>query len=148
MEEVAERKEVTVSELDELCKRAYELDIAYEEIAAKLKAINQETDGVHAKILAHFDQTDKDKYVVKDVGTFYKDRRWSVKVPQGDERLKFFDYLKQRDIFESMITVNSQTLNAFVKKEVEVQLEAGVVDFKMPGIEEPKLTTTLRLRKV
>lgn len=60
----------------------------------------------------------------------------SARVPKTREaRESFFDYLKQQGVYDSMITVNSRTLNSWVKAESESQLEQGNVDFRVPGIE-------------
>jgi hypothetical protein len=46
-----------------------------------------------------------------------------------------------------MISVNSQTLNSFAKKELEAAKETGDIDFKIPGLGEPTLTEMIALRR-
>ena len=54
--------------------------------------------------------------------------------PDDIAREKFFNYLKGKGVFEQMITINSRTLNAFAKVELETANEEGVLDFQIPGL--------------
>jgi hypothetical protein len=59
----------------------------------------------------------------------------SAKVPKiPEDRKKFFDYLKEREIFEDMITVHSATINTFVSDEEKAATERGEIDFQIPGL--------------
>lgn len=74
--------------------------------------------------------------------------RTSVKTPKGNaERALFFDYLRERGVYEELRTVNSQSLNAFYKSELELALDRGEVDFSIPGITEVLVVPKLSLRK-
>ena len=53
---------------------------------------------------------------------------------EGDQ---FFAYLKDRGLFDSVITVNSQTLNKLYRTELEAAFGRGEIDFQFPGIEPP-----------
>lgn len=66
------------------------------------------------------------------------------RVPQTQEdKAAFFDYLKQRGVFMDLVSVNSQTLNSFVK--AERTLSGGGDDFTLPGLSEPTETVRLHL---
>lgn len=81
------------------------------------------------------------------LGKFTLVSRTSVKVPKTEEeRAEFFEYLRSRGIFDSMITVNSQTLNAWYRAEEEAQLASGVVDFQVPGLAPPVTFTQMQVR--
>lgn len=72
----------------------------------------------------------------------------SVRVPKDPEsKQAFFEYLRKRDMFDALATVNSQTLNSWYREEESLALERGEFDFKVPGIGEPSVYTELRLRR-
>jgi len=77
----------------------------------------------------------------------------TLKNPQGDAKLAFFEELKKRGQFDDLISVNSKTLNAWYKKEFgvsiddqgEIVYENGVPE--VPGLEFPTITEQLRITK-
>jgi hypothetical protein len=71
--------------------------------------------------------------------------RTSVKTPKTPEdKEAFFAYLKNRNLYDSMISVNSQTLNSLYKAELEEATERGDMDFAIPGIKEVTINQQLR----
>lgn len=153
--DVGKAPPVTVTELQKLCAEACVLQDEIEEATAKwITPRATRLKEVQSKIQAHMEQSELEKFIVKGYGTFSVQSNFSVKVPGTEEhREAFFAYLKERGIFESMITVNSATLNAWYKQElaaIAAKAEAGEdvdPDFKIPGIEEPKDFNVLRFRK-
>lgn len=74
--------------------------------------------------------------------------RTSVKTPKSNaERELFFEYLREKGVYEDLRTVNSQSLNAFYKSELELALGRGELDFSIPGITEVLVVPKLSLRK-
>lgn len=80
-------------------------------------------------------------------GTMYLAFKTSVRQPQGDERVKFYDWLKKEGRFEEMVSVNSMTLNSFYKEQLELAKETGKSEFAIPGLTEIKVTPTLNFRR-
>lgn len=79
--------------------------------------------------------------------TFYINSSMSVTTPKSyEDKQALFNFLKERGIFDDYISVNSKSLNSLYNKLAEEALENGIIEFKMPGIEEPKEVKTLRLR--
>lgn len=73
--------------------------------------------------------------------------RTSVKVPaEQDARDQFFSYLKDRGLYDSLITVNSQTLNAMYRRECEAAFERGELAPEIPGLAEPTIYYDLQVR--
>jgi hypothetical protein len=84
------------------------------------------------------------------LGTVSLRKRASFKTPKTEEdRNAFFNQLKEMGVFDSMITVNSNTLNSFLKAEYEAAEERGedMVTYKFAGIEPPTVSVTASLRK-
>lgn len=80
--------------------------------------------------------------------TFFIEEKESVKTPKTlEDKKEFFQYLRELGLFEEMVTVNSMTLNSFYKSMSQEAAEKGVLDFRMPGIEEPTAYKTLKLRR-
>jgi hypothetical protein len=114
-------------------------EFEFDEEKKKLNTLKEEV----LRVLVHHEM---DKYVVP-YGTINITNRFTVSMPKLEEaRNAFFDYLKTMGIFESIITVHSQTLNAFYKSKMEEAINEGNVDFKIPGIAEPKLVQNLTIR--
>ena len=80
--------------------------------------------------------------------TFYLNTKESVRIPKTDEdKQAFFQYLKEQGLFEKMISINSVTLNSLYKAMSHEALEKGILDYRMPGIDEPITYKQLRIRK-
>lgn len=75
-------------------------------------------------------------------------KRWSCTVPkEPSKREEFFKYLKKEKLFDSHITVHSQTLNSLYKSKLEEAQERGDIDWVMPGVGEPNLVESLQVRR-
>lgn len=74
--------------------------------------------------------------------------RTSVKMPKdNEERQAFFDYLRARGVYDELISVSSQTLNAFYRSELDLALQRGEVDFTIPGLNDVLVVPKLTVRK-
>lgn len=71
----------------------------------------------------------------------------TVKVPKDPEQKgKLFDYMKERNVFEELITVNHQTLNAFYKTEEALAVARGDIGWSLPGVEQGANRESLRFK--
>jgi hypothetical protein len=116
-------------------------------LKSQLKDEQAELTAVEGKILAVLEAAGLERFdapscTVTSVG------KLSVKVPKDHEsREQFFSYLKQRGVFDDLITVNSQTLNAFYRQEAEIADNHGVLEFRIPGITEVTEYRDLHVRR-
>lgn len=79
---------------------------------------------------------------------FFTKEQASVKVPKDPEaRDALFAFLKEKGIFDEVITVNSRTLNSLYNSLADEALTTGNIDFRMPGVSEPTPFKTLQLKK-
>jgi hypothetical protein len=79
---------------------------------------------------------------------FFIEEKASVKTPKTlEEKRMLFDYLTSQGMFDEMVSVNSMTLNSYYKAMAQQAAEQGILDFKMPGIEEPSMYKTLKMRR-
>lgn len=142
-----EMSEVTVSSLDKLCEEYAEMRLLLDEKKQEIKAKTEELEAIETKIIEALTQSGKNSWDSR-AGKVVIQTRYTVAVPKTpEERKKFFDYLKEKGDFDNLITVNSQSLNAYNKQEMEHALENGDVNFKIPGLGEPSMAQFLQLRK-
>lgn len=81
-------------------------------------------------------------------GTFTYSYQETYRVPKSPEqRQAFFNYLKDKGVYDEMVSVNSQTLNSFAKTEEKNALDEGNFDFQIPGIDKSAPTIKPIMRK-
>jgi len=140
---------ITVDEMNELAKSIREQEEKYE--AAKKEATAQfnaleKLENLMGKALLDLGQ---DKFQTP-YGTMVLTKRTSFKVPKLEEdRAIFFEKLKEMGVYEDMITVNSATMNGFLKDEYKAAEARGedMVVYRFPGVEPPTVSVTASLRK-
>lgn len=138
---------VKLGDFQKLCEELYKQKVVVDEIEAHQKQENKKFEALKAKVLAHLEENELEKYAVSGYGTVFIREYTSVKVPKSpQERDQFFGYLKDKGIFEQTITVHSQTLNSLYKNALEEAIEKGDHTFKIPGIGEPSVSKKLTVR--
>lgn len=81
--------------------------------------------------------------------SFFRKTVKSVTTPKNPEdKEQLFNYLKGQDLFDSMVSINSATLNKLYKDLAEAAAKKGNLDFRLPGIAEPKPYVSLEMRKI
>jgi hypothetical protein len=138
--------------VDEMNQKVQEIRAKEEEYEAARKvstALGYEVDKLYEQIGQMLLDLGQDSFKTP-LGTVSLRKRTSFKTPKDEEsRTAFFNKLKEMGVFDSMITVNSNTLNSFLKAEYE-QAEANgedMVTYKFDGIEPPTISVTASLRK-
>lgn len=138
---------VTVKDLEDLCAQIREQREKEQKARDALKLESQALETLERRFIETLESLGKTSYDTTDA-RFGISYRSSVRVPQGDDRTRFFDFLKSTGEFDSLITVNSQTLNGWYKQKLESAKESGeLLDFKVPGLDEPTLSPVLSVRK-
>jgi hypothetical protein len=145
--ETEEPSEVTLKELTGLCSELKEKRAEKKAIEDQAKEVGSRIAKIEAKILAHLEEYGM-KNFSGDFGQVVRTKRYSVKQPKTPEaKEQFFDYLRSQGVFEELISVNSRTLQSWVRQEIEAKKEEGVQDFVPPGLDQPEITETISLRK-
>lgn len=136
---------ITVEEMNNHAKIIREKEAEYDaakKISTDLYKELERLEGQMGKMLLDLGQNTFETPYGKMILT----ERVSFKVPAGEENRKLlFDYLKERDLFDSFITVPYNTLNAWAKEEL-AQAEDKVT-FRIPGLELPTISRAASLRK-
>ena len=137
----------TLEDFERLCAIAFEQREKIDAIKEKVKEEETVLEGIENKIATILDAHEKQSYQ-SAAGTVYFHETTSFKLPEGAENKQlFFSHLKQKGIFEDMVSVHSKTLNSYCKKEMEAAIEQGNVTFKVPGIGDPVVIRDVRFKK-
>jgi hypothetical protein len=137
----------TLTDFQSLCKAIWAQRIKVDEMASALKIETCLLEMLKAKVLAYMEASEIEKQHVPGFGTLSVQSMFSVRVPTGDRKAEFFEYLKECGTFEDLATVHSATLNSWYQQELEQAIAEGRDDFRAPGIEEPKIVKRLNMRR-
>lgn len=140
-------KDLKVSELESICLQCVEQKRAYSSKKKEADLEKEKLDELQGKILAFLKESNLTSFRSSH-GLFSVIKRFSVKTPKTEEtKKKLFKYLQDRDIFYSMVNVNSRTLNGWYKEELESAVERGDGSFSVPGLDVPTYSETLSIRR-
>jgi hypothetical protein len=134
-------------ELSDAMKAAADLKLEITKKETELKALTDAAKVLHDMILQTLEFMDLDSMRAHGF-LFYKENKTSVTTPKTpEEKEQLFQFLRDKGIFLEFASVNSQSLNSLYKSLAEEAAENGVLDFKLPGVGEPTIYTTLKMRK-
>lgn len=141
--------QITMQELDALGKLIFKQKNLCDELDKSLTEQKATLTKLQSKMISVLDKFGRCNYSIPGSGMLIKTERMSVTLPKSpEEKEAFYNYLKEKSLFEDIVSVNSMTLNAFYKKEFDIACEEGrSVGFKIPGISEPRTVLTLNVRK-
>lgn len=138
-----ESKEISLTQMDDLVKLYKEARDIHTQKKAIADQAREEMEAIEKKLLHVLEETGKSSYIVNGVGLVSVVHKETVRVPQGEDKFKFFAWIENnygKDGLEKYMTVNSQSLNSLFKL---VREEGKTID----GLGEPSVQTTLSFRK-
>ncbi len=132
--------QVTVAELNDLIAKIAEQEQKIEVQAEVSKNLNKELAVLENRAVQYLKDLGQDEFV-SPYGKCSIEQKWRVNLPENDiEKRKFFDHLREREIFDKYATVNSNSLQSLYNRDWEAaKLEGHGMEFSMPGIGAPKL---------
>lgn len=144
-------QKITVQEIKDTIQR---LAVVRDEIDKRtddMKPFTEEKESLQAKLTLMLKEIGEDSFK-SEFGTISKITNLTVKLPKGEDREEFFNYLRERGSFESLVTIDYQTLNAYYREQREQAIENGdaiaALNFSLPGIGQANSFETIRfLRK-
>lgn len=138
---------MTVKELDEITSKIFELKETKDKLEEELSLVNKEMQSLERKSIEVMKELNLDSFKGSK-GTLSPYEKVAYAVPKSEEeRNQFFAYLKEKGVFDGMVTVHHATLNAYVSKEYEQAKEQGDLFFTIPGLGAPTITTILSKTK-
>lgn len=141
---VQETSQTSLAEMNVLAQEIARLRDR-EKAAAEIKSeISQALEAKENRVLEILMENSLTNYKAPD-GTMSLSFRLSAKLPQGEERTKFYEYLKASGKFDDMVSVNSNTFNSYIKEQYELAQEQGESEPKIPGVSTEDIKTLPRL---
>lgn len=142
---------ITVEKLDELIREMKRLDDEKDAQKEVLAGHTARYEDARSAVLSALKSVGKSKYYVDGLGTAFVATRYSFKTPkETSEKAALYDYITAthgEDVLGAMVSINSMTLNAFCKKELEAALDKGDADFLIPGVGAPTAEEKVNFRK-
>lgn len=139
----------TLSEMEKLVEGLFNTKEALEQLAEQEKELQSARRDLENKIMSKLKEVGNTTYVSK-FGRASIKTSLSYKIPKDIEaKKKLFEYIKNKgdDVYNSLLSVNSQTLNAWAKAENQHAADNGIFPFEIPGLDEPISYETISFRK-
>lgn len=134
----------TLDQFVEKCERAFSIRTQIKDLEQQAKPLQEALDNLEREIVAELEEKKLTSFDSVS-GKLIKTVRTSVKIPQGDDKYAFFEYLKANGQFEALATVNSAQLNKWYKEELELaQKEKKML--VIPGLGLPTSSVGLSFR--
>lgn len=138
---------ITVEDLDALVAELFKQRAICDSMSAQWTEENKKLAAMQAKVTTYLKELGRKEYKTPEGGLSIV-QKWQVTLPKGEEnRTKFFNYLKEQGVFDSLISVNSNTLQSYYKTEFENAKAQGNFEFELPGLGPATLHETITMRK-
>lgn len=140
---------VTVADLNALIEQIKLKEDEIEVQDRKMKDLNIELGSLKGKAVAYLIELKQTEYA-SPLGKIEIKKYERVNLPESlPDKMAFFEYLKQKEMFENMATINSNSLNAFYFRERSAYIESGgdPMTFTLPGVPAPKTFSKLDFRE-
>lgn len=140
-----ENRAVTVKDLDELVKLIADKEQSIDFQENVTKKLNKELAVLNSQAVNILKDLDREEYD-SPYGKLKIEEKWRVGLPETEvDKMKFFEWLNEKGIFETYATVNSNSLNSLYFAEQKASDDP--MTFKLPGIPAPKLFEKLNFRR-
>lgn len=139
----------TLSEMESLVEHLAIAKQELEKIAEEEKKIQAIRRDLENQIMKKLKEVGNTTYVSK-FGRASIKTTLSYKTPKDMEAKKqLFEYIKAKgdDVYYSLLSVNSQTLNSWAKAEHQYAIDNNIFPFEISGLEEPISYETIAFRK-
>lgn len=141
-------EDISIEVFQKLGEELFELRELKQKFEDETSKVSEKLEAKKRELLTIMEKAGLDNQRIAGLGIVYTQSKFTVSMPKDPEKKKdFFNYLREKGIFEDTVTVHSNTLNSYYKTEMDNAIEAGNTDFKIPGLDEPKLVKTLNMRK-
>lgn len=138
---------MSLEELSRLIDQASSYKDQADEKKEQLKEINKELDKLNRMIVEYFDEHNL-KSIKGTYYTAYTVERRSLKI---EDRNEFFSWLREKGIFDDMVSVSSKELGPLYNEELELAKESGDFGFLekgIPGLSSPSTHKTVSYKRI
>lgn len=141
----------SLKQFTEHVREIWEQKAVVDNIKDRLAEESKKLEGLKKDAIKVMEAGEIEKFNVPGFGTVSRQKKFSVRVPKDlASKLQLFDYIKTQkgeDVLQSMVSVNSATLNSFYKEERDEAVKRGDIDWTIPGLSEPDIYFQLGMRK-
>lgn len=144
-----ETNDITLSAINKLCQELWAKRLDYDEAKKISSERYKELEEIESKVLAYLSNNELDSFK-SSVCAVSVVNKFSVRVPTGEDLKEFITWYERVNGPGSaleILSVNSQRINAYYKVEQSNAVLRNDLDFKIPGISEPKIVQSLSIRK-
>ena len=134
--------EMTVLEVEELCRQFFEQKKRLDEVEKVLAEETMKLDKIKNKALSYLTHYKKTNYR-SAYGMIVRSEILSVKVEDKDAFAKF---LKDKEIYEDFVTFNNKKIVGLCNEEIELAKKEGR-EYSVPGVSKPQYIERVSLRK-
>lgn len=140
-------KEVSISELTKLIENLTTLRAKYDVMKAELSNCASDVKQVEDKILTILVDSTLPTFKCEFGSVSIRNTK-TFKQPESlEEKQKLFEYLREKNVFDEMVSVNSRSLSSWASREVEAAEAEGNFGWVPPGLSAPNEYKQLSLRK-
>lgn len=130
---------VSMAEFQAMTQEMFQKKRVLDEIDKTRDAASLELEKLKQKVLGLMVDLGIKTFPLEGYGKITVRKEIRVSMPSNPENKEaFFGYLKDKNLFENLASINYATLNAWYRQEVESRITIGDVDFRVPGLDEPK----------
>lgn len=140
-------EETTLMQLKQKCEILHLQREEHEHAKRVAAELWEQCEKLKSEIIRILEAAELERFDADSVTVFRKDKQTVSMPKEPAQRRAFFEHLREKGIFEDMVTINHQTLNAWFKREQEEAEDRGDVDYRVPGIDEVKTYSDLSVRK-
>ena len=146
MSNLAVNQETSLTEMNDLAAEIASLRSEEKQAADVKSEISKRLEEKEQRVMDLLLEHGLSSYKAPD-GTMSLSQRFSAKLPQGEDRLAFFAYLKELGKFDELVGIASTTYTSYVKEQYELAQERGEGEPVIPGVTEVKLVPRLSFRQ-
>ena len=138
---------MSIQDLSALIDQASAYKEQVDEKKEQLKDIQKELDKLNKMIVEYFEENNL-KSIKGETYMAYTVERRSLKI---EDRNEFFSWLRDKGIFDDVISVSSQKLGPLYNEELELAKESGDFGFLekgIPGLSSPTTHKTVSYKRI
>lgn len=135
-------KEVSLTEMNALGERMSELKALKARADDEASRVSAELEGIKKQIIDYMLGHDLKSYRSPH-GLLTVRSKFTAKLPQGENKIALFQFLKDEGEFERLASIHSATFNSWVQERYDLAKEAGEDEPQLPGVTEVGIFPTL-----
>lgn len=136
----------SLREMNELAEKIADLRDRKKDAEEIVSALSSELEFAQKRVIDLMIENELTSYKAP-AGVMSVTHHFTAKLPQGDEKVKCFDYLKSIGRFEEMASIHSQTFNSWVKEQYDLAKERGEGEPTLPGVSDVKTMLRISFRR-